>query len=415
MIKLLKERDAFILWFSRAFSRFGDALESLALMFLVYDLTGSGLAMGTVMLFSTIPNVVVSPFAGVFIDRYNKRIIMFTAEMVRAIGILLIPISMHFNFINLWIIYFIATIVSVAESFFEPAFGYAFIKAVPKEKIPELNSLSTTTNKVTRMLGYSLAGFLIVNVSKEILFIIDSFTFLISAIAALLYRIDFKSTVEENKKNRFLDDFKDGIRYIVNHRFIQVLFFSILVVNAVSAPLSQFVPMILKEILNLGASWAGIFMTTGTITSIIGSIVIVKIMKSSFKLSSLYLLSLLTLAASLSLVLFYPGYISGFILFGLSGFLGSLISVWSFTKIFQEVDEKFVGRLSSFTNVVLLASIPLSSSISGYLIDLFSISSVYLGMVVIIVISAFLLFNLTRRFEGKAKTMTNKQVVENAD
>ena len=94
MKSLLKNRSAMLLTISRAFSRSGDALETLALLYLVYDLTGSGLAMGSLMLFSVLPNAIISPFAGVVADKYNKKKIMFIAEMARTICILIIPILM---------------------------------------------------------------------------------------------------------------------------------------------------------------------------------------------------------------------------------------------------------------------------------------------------------------------------------
>lgn len=102
MLKLLKNKNILMLWGSRAFSRFGDALETLALLYLVYDLTGSGLAMGSLMLFSTLPNAIVSPFAGVIADKYNKKKIMFWAEMSRTLCILLIPILMYTKLITFW-------------------------------------------------------------------------------------------------------------------------------------------------------------------------------------------------------------------------------------------------------------------------------------------------------------------------
>ena len=170
-------KNALLLWSSRSLSRFGDALESLALMYLVYDLTGSALKMGTVMLFSFIPNIILSPFAGVIADKYNKKRIMFFAEIIRTLVILFIPVLMWLNSINIWHIYTIAFIVSIAESFYEPAFGVTALYAIKKELLPALNSIVTTTNSLVKGLGYVLAGILISLAGKEILFVIDSGTF----------------------------------------------------------------------------------------------------------------------------------------------------------------------------------------------------------------------------------------------
>ncbi|HBB29255.1 MAG TPA: hypothetical protein DC000_08420, partial [Clostridiales bacterium] len=91
MKSLIKNRNAIFLWISRTVSKFGDSFESLALMYLVYDVTGSALAMSTVMIFSMIPNLLVSPFAGALVDRFNKKTILFISEIVRTITIFMIP------------------------------------------------------------------------------------------------------------------------------------------------------------------------------------------------------------------------------------------------------------------------------------------------------------------------------------
>ena len=229
--QIFKNRNAMLLWASRTFSRFGDALESLALMYLVYDLTGSALKMGTVMLFSFIPNIILSPFAGVVADKYNKKTIMVITEIIRAISILLIPFMMITHTIKIEYIYAIAFFVSIAESFYEPAYGVTVVSTIEKNLIPIMNSLVTTSNSIAKGIGYIISGILIASVGKEILFAIDSLTFLFSAFVALIISIK-KIELSQNKiKNTFMLDLKSGFSYVFKEKLILLLFSTIIFIN----------------------------------------------------------------------------------------------------------------------------------------------------------------------------------------
>ncbi|KYH33298.1 enterobactin exporter EntS [Clostridium tepidiprofundi DSM 19306] len=408
MIKLLKNRNVVILWISRALSRFGDALESLALMYLVYDLTGSGLAMGTVMLFSMIPNIVISPIAGVIVDRYSKKIIMFTAEMVRTVFILLIPILIYTGNIQLWHIYAISVIVSIAESFFEPCSGVVFTLIVSKDELPLLNSLSTTTNHIMRMVGYTAAGIIISFSNKGILFTIDSLTFLISAIAAIIMTIP---KIESKKLEKISDmgkDFVDGLKYIFGNGIIPILFLAILIVNALGVPILQFLPITAEKVLKLDPTWAGYFLTISSIGNIVGGIIYPILVKKNMKLKTLYLYALNFMGLCILLVCYFPFKYIGIIMFFIVGVSCSLIGMWSFTEIQKICEKEYFGRVCSLTNIVLLASIPFASAVSGWLIDRVSLLNVFKATGILFIISAVVLYILTGK---KIKVCTEAEAI----
>lgn len=274
---------------SRALSRFGDAIESLALMYLVYELTGSGLAMGTVMLFSGIPNIVIGPIAGVIVDRYNKKAIMFICELVRAVALILIPVFMYFNIISLWHIYILASVASIAESFYEPCYGVASIQITPKEDLPLVNSLTTTTNSIMRSIGYALAGVIMVALNKEILFIIDAVTFFISAIAALIISLPKVENKNITNPKEILFDLRYAGKYIASNKHITIMLIVIFIINCGIIPLTSFLPIFSDVHLSLGEAWSGYFMTTFSIGTVLGAVIYPMLAKKNLKLRSAYL------------------------------------------------------------------------------------------------------------------------------
>ncbi len=276
---------------SRALSRFGDAIESLALMYLVYELTWFGLAMGTVMLFSGIPNIVIGPIAGVIVDRYNKKAIMFICELVRAVALILIPVFMYFNIISLWHIYILASVASIAESFYEPCYGVASIQITPKEDLPLVNSLTTTTNSIMRSIGYALAGVIMVALNKEILFIIDAVTFFISAIAALIISLPKVENKNITNPKEILFDLRYAGKYIASNKHITIMLIVIFIINCGIIPLTSFLPIFSDVHLSLGEAWSGYFMTTFSIGTILGAVIYPMLVKKNLKLRSAYLYS----------------------------------------------------------------------------------------------------------------------------
>ncbi len=410
MKKLLKNKNALIFVFSRVLSRFGDSLESLALMYLVYDLTGSALAMGTVMLFSMIPNLFISPVAGVIADRYNKKRIMFIAEMVRAGAILLIPVLMFSGMIQLWHIYFMAAFVSIAESFFEPCSNIVFVSIVDKEELHLINSFATVLGRIAGIIGYSLAGVLIVFLNKEILFTIDSITFLLSGIAVLIIKLPQNEEEKIGKALEIVTDFKEGIKYIFSSRLIPVLFLGILILSALLVPFEQFVPVAVEKIFSISPAWAGMYMTTLTIGSIIGGIIYPVLVKKNIKLKNAYLYNLVLLGGVILISCYMKSKYISFIMFFSVGAISSIIGTWSFTEIQMFCDEKYLGRVSSVATMVMLAATPLASFLSGVLIDMFSLINVWkLGGFLFIIIGLFMYVKINKILE------VNSEVVKISD
>ncbi len=395
---------------SRALSRFGDAIESLALMYLVYELTGSGLAMGTVMLFSGIPNIVIEPIAGVIVDRYNKKAIMFICELVRAVALILIPVFMYFNIISLWHIYILASVASIAESFYEPCYGVASIQITPKEDLPLVNSLTTTTNSIMRSIGYALAGVIMVALNKEILFIIDAVTFFISAIAALIISLPKVENKNITNPKEILFDLRDAGKYIASNKHITIMLVVIFVINCGIIPLTSFLPIFSDVHLSLGETWSGYFMTTFSIGTILGAIIYPMLVKKNLKLRSAYLYSFTIMGIWVLLVCLFNHRYIALAMFLLVGIIGSIIMMWASTDIQKTCDVSYYGRVGALSSTVILASSPIMSSICGWAIDSISIVNVFIITGVVFLLCGLVIYKL---FSNSDKSNSYEQNINN--
>lgn len=391
MRRILKNKNAMLLWVSRTISRFGDSMESLALMYLVYDLTGSGLAMSTVMICSMLPNLVVSPFAGAIVDSFNKKKILFISELIRTIAILVIPLSMWLGVIKLWYIYIIAIIVSIAESFFEPCYGVTVALTVPKEDLPIQNSIVTLSNNIARCVGYSLAGFIMIKIGKDILFLFDSFTFLLSAIFALFLKFQDVYEKKSNSVKGMFSNIGGGLKYLVSNRIIIGFILVFLTMSILIGPMSEFIPFTLEGLFALNETWSGILLTLFSIGTVLGSIVYPIIYKRKVKFNKLVFISYVVLGGITGLCLIIPNTITAIIMYFIFGLLVSVLNMWVSTGIQQRCDISYMGRVSSIISIVITASSPLACALYGVIIDFFGIIVVYYCVAIIFIALAIIL------------------------
>ncbi len=412
MKKLLKNKYALMLWGSRSFSRFGDALETLALMYLVYDLTGSGLAMGSMLVFSVLPNVIVSPFAGVIADRYNKNKIMFFTELVRTICILIIPLLMITKTIALWHIYAISVVVSIAESFFEPTAGTTFVLVVGKEDMPVYNSAITISNHVLRILGYSLSGIIMFSMGKEILFIIDAVTFFASAIVSLIVKIPKVESSQIEENHNFKEQLLSGFKYVLHNKIILTIFFVIIMIQFLGTPLETYIPIVIDRILKVTTNWSGYFYTASIAGAIIGNILYPILKKTSLKLENLYLISIsiLGLTIGVGAFLLNPFYYS--FMYFVVGVVGSTLGTWSFTEVQILTDTAYLGRVSSIATMIMLISTPLAGVVFGGLADIITIPVIYKYVAVLWFVIAVISYISTKK---TYKSFTSQSQLNNVE
>ena len=193
----------------------GDRLAMVAFPWLVYKSTGSALGTGAVLALYTLPYVLFGAFAGVLIDRFNKRSVMVAADVLRAGLVLLVPFVAHHSLAG---VYALSFAMATAAVFFDPSKLAVLPDIVAPRSLMRANSLMATGENLTEILGYSLAGLTLAVVSTSTAFRIDSVTFCVSAVALVLMR--YRSRIHEvaSLPRSFARELGDGLRFLLGHR-----------------------------------------------------------------------------------------------------------------------------------------------------------------------------------------------------
>src|SRR5512143_455369 len=177
---LLRHNPAFTrLWIGQLVSNLGDWFNTVAVLALVYDLTQSGISTGLIIIASTLPAFLLTPYAGVVVDRFDRRKIMVTADLTRgvlALGMLLVRTPNE-----IWLLYLFSALLIAFASFFGPALNSAIPNLVSGDELSSANALSSATWGLMLAVGAAVGGVVIAAVGRDAAFVVNSASFFFSA------------------------------------------------------------------------------------------------------------------------------------------------------------------------------------------------------------------------------------------
>ena len=168
------------LWVGQVISLFGDRVNQLALAAFVYEVTDSAFALALTFLVATLPNLVFSPIAGTFVDRWDKKQVLVVSDILRAALVLLVPVAV---LVDVWLAYPLVFLITTVSIFFRPARIAILPRIVPDKDLLSANSALWVGETVADVVNYPLAGLFVVFLagSLPIAFWFDAVTYLASA------------------------------------------------------------------------------------------------------------------------------------------------------------------------------------------------------------------------------------------
>ena len=181
---IFRNRRFRLMWSAQLVSTIGDSLIDIAAAILVYRLTGSALAVGFVLMATAAPSLLLGLFAGVFVDRYDRKTIMIVCDVLRGLFVLTIPFLISFGIV--WI-YLAVAVISAIGTFFNPAHASVLPDIASDEELAAANSMLSISGFGSTALGFAAGGLIASGASIEWAFYINAATFFVSAI--LLSRI----------------------------------------------------------------------------------------------------------------------------------------------------------------------------------------------------------------------------------
>jgi MFS family permease len=218
---VFRKRNFTLLWTGQFVETIGNALTSIAASIYVYRLTGSALSVGLMLIATAAPSLLVGLFAGVFVDRYDRRRIMIAADVLRAILILLVPLLVPLNVV--WL-YIIVLLISAVSRFFDPAYESILPEVASDEELSAANSLLAISSFGSTAVGFAAAGWIASAADINWTFYANGLTYLFSAVCIYLLRIKPVEAEEETSAGLVIQNLRAGIAQLFNSPALRGLF-----------------------------------------------------------------------------------------------------------------------------------------------------------------------------------------------
>ncbi|AWB43396.1 MFS transporter [Paenibacillus sp. CAA11] len=405
--RLYRNRNYMLLLCAKIISRFGDSIDSIAYSWMVYMLTGSKLLMGTLFAVNSIPSIVLSLFSGVFVDRWPKKIIVIVADYGRGSIVCLTALLFSLGLLEPWHLFVFTILNSSFEAFAAPAEISWIPRILPKSRILQGNSLSSSASQTAELMGLAAAGAIIAFCGISGALWLDAATFIVSGLLTLFVApgsakeeepsADSQGSVRaKGKFQQYLHELKEGFSYVKTNRLIFTTILLAALVNFCLAPLNVLNTVYVKELLHGGPALVSSLSMGLTLGMILTGLGLAKwgdrCRKSTLILSGILLLGLGL--ALLSLPPWAPDkytVIAAISLMFLIGVSVSLASSPLRSYVMEVTPGHMLGRVAALINMLCLSAMPLGGALTGAVADAIPIPILYGAMGSIIAAAALLL------------------------
>jgi MFS transporter, DHA3 family, macrolide efflux protein len=208
-----------VIWGGQFGSLIGSSLTSFALGVYVLQKTGSVSQFSFILLFMTVPGLVLAPLVGVLVDKWSRKSMMLASDLLAGFSTLGIAAILFFFHLELWQIYISVALSSIAGIIQFPAYQSIVSQFVEKKHLGRANGLIQLSEASGSIIAPPLAGILLPMIHLKGIFIIDFFSFFFAIFSILFISIPHHSTLKEaSKKQSIRKDMKEGLDYLLHHK-----------------------------------------------------------------------------------------------------------------------------------------------------------------------------------------------------
>ena len=366
-------------------SLFGSTIYTFALGLYVLKTTGSGLSFAITLVVNILPTIVVSPFAGVFADKLNRKALVITMDLLNGIVLLCIYFLSRSYGLSLYMIYASTFFISIISTVFDMSLQSAIPNLVNNDKLLKINSMSKVIESISSICGPIIGGLVFAFLDIKLFILINGLSFILSGISEEF--IDFKFNVDNNQvkhqKISMLKDIMEGFQYIQGKLELKKIIILLVSLNFfISLSLSVPLPYILNKVLKLNSYYFGIIEGACPLGMIIGAIFVKKIFDEQHFDKLLIILN--SIFSILIMLIALPVFFSNFhfniifinifyIVIMLSiGISISLIDVPIFYILQKTIDAEYRARVLGLGMSIVKITSPVALILSGCLIGILS-------------------------------------------
>ncbi|WP_078381939.1 MFS transporter [Sutcliffiella halmapala] len=407
-------RNIILFLSSQTISLFGSSLVQYAIMWHVTLTTGSGLMMTLYIICGFIPTFILSPVAGVWADRYNRKMLIIIADGLIAISTLILAILFLMGFESIWLLFVMAAIRAFGTGIQTPAVGAILPQIVPKDKLTKVNGINGSIQAIIMFLSPMVSAALLALTSLEIIFFIDVITAAIAIITLFGFlKIAVHEKATEKQTTSYFSDFKQGLQYVNNNAFLKKFFLFFAVFFVLMAPAAFLTPLQVTRSFGEDVWRLTAIEIAFSIGMMIGGAVIASWGGFSNKVKTMGFASIIMGACTfaLGIVPLFWVYLVFMALFGLAM---PIFNTPATVLLQEKIEEDYLGRVFGVMGMISTSMMPLGMLIFGPIADFIEIEWLLIGTGVLIIILAIVLGRNKVLIEAGKPALKESQLKEKA-
>jgi DHA3 family macrolide efflux protein-like MFS transporter len=371
----------FTIWTGQAFSLVGSRLVQFALVWWLTETTGSATVLATATLVAILPGVVLGPFAGTLVDRWNRRRVMIVADGFVALVTAWLAYLFWTGSMSVWHVYVAMLARSLGGAFHWPAMQASTSLMVPKVHLSRVAGLNQTMQGGLNVVAPPLGAILLSLLPLHGIMGIDLGTAAVAIVSLLLVAIpqpEGRAAAGAGQKVSVWDDFRAGLRYVWGWPGLMAVLVLAMIINFVVNPAFSLMPLLVTEHFGAGALQLGWLQSGWGIGMLLGG-VILSVWGGFRRRVYTSLVGLVLEGIAILVIGLTPG--NGFLValgaIFVAGFMNPLVNGPVLAILQATVEPEMQGRVFTLVTSLSSAMMPLSLAVAGPVADLIGVRQWY--------------------------------------
>ena len=271
LFRSLKHRNFRLFFMSQGISLIGTWMQMTAVTWLVWRLSQNALLLGLVGFAARIPTFVMAPFAGVLVDRVDRHRLVILTQVLSMAQALMLAGLMYSGRLAIWHVIALSLLLGFINALDVPARQSFLVQMLDRrEDLPNAIALNSSMVNGARLIGPSIAGFLIAGAGEALCFLLNGLSYIAVIAGLLMMRV--QPNVSVGRQTAILDNIREGFRYAFGFPPIRSLLLLLALVSLTGASYTQLLPIFAQQILHGDARTQGFLISAAAVGALAGAL-----------------------------------------------------------------------------------------------------------------------------------------------
>lgn len=391
MVKSNWKKDAILFVASQTVSLFGSSLVQYAIMWYITLETQSGVMMMISIICGALPMFFLSPFAGVWADRFDRKKLIMLSDGFIAVTTLILAIIFMAGYGSIILLFVASALRAVGGAIQLPAVNAFIPQIVPQEKLTRVQGINGSIQSATMLLSPMLGGALLTFASLEVIFFVDVVTASIAVFILLSFlHVQPHAKAMYEQSVSYFKDLIEGIHYIAHHSFLKKIYLFFAAFMFLIAPAAMLSPLQVARTFGSDVWRLTAIEITFSLGMTIGGLVIAAWGGFKNRIHTMTLSCIVIALGTVGLGI-TPVFSIYLVVMGMIGLAIPLFNTPSMVLLQEKVDPDIMGRVFGVMGMISSLMMPLGMVVFGPIADFVKIEYLLIGTGIILFIQSFFL------------------------